>query len=133
METKRRPLFVKPGLYAQLTQQSRPKVYAGIKDRSIPHVMINGMIRIPYAHVEYLQKLARQAMVDRSLSLGQIGKLKSAGVMSHLDAACLASRNIPALENLNLKAALAQLVRGTHAGDTTAEDDHVSRHLSPDS
>ena len=74
--------------------------------------------------------LAGKAMVDPSLSLRQMGELMSAGavVMGHLDAAGLASRSISALENLDLKAALDQLVRGTHTRDAAAEDDDAGRH-----
>ena len=44
-----------------------------------------------------------------------------------MKAARLASGDVSPLENDNLKAALAQLVRGTHAGDTAAQNDDPDR------
>jgi hypothetical protein len=76
--------------------------------------------------------LAGHPMLDRTPSA--IGELMSAGVLALVDdrnAAGLASRNIAALEHYDIKAALDQLVRGTHAGDTAAQDDNPSRHASP--
>ena len=67
--------------------------------------------------------LAGHPVLDRTPSA--IGELMSAGVLALVDdrnAAGLASRNVAALEHHDLEAALDQLVRGTHAGDTAAQE-----------
>ena len=72
--------------------------------------------------------LAGHPVLDRIPSA--IGELMSAGVLALDDgnAAGLASRNIAALEHHDIEAALDQLVRDTHAGDTAAQDDNPSGH-----
>jgi hypothetical protein len=46
--------------------------------------------------------------------------------MGYANAACLASRNVAALEDGYLEAALDQFMRGTHASDAAADDDDSS-------
>jgi hypothetical protein len=53
----------------------------------------------------------------------------NAGV--HGNAARLAARNPGALEDLDLEAALDELLCGTQPGDATAQNDHFPRHADP--
>jgi hypothetical protein len=73
--------------------------------------------------------LARQAVTERPPRVAS--ELMSAGalaVVADRNAARLASRNVTAFEDDHLKTALSQLVRGTHACDSAAQDDDPSGH-----
>ena len=76
--------------------------------------------------------LAGQAMLDRSHGVaGELMPACAVAIIDHAKAACLATCNISAFEDDDLKAALDQLVRGTHPRHAAAEDDDPSRHVSP--
>jgi len=63
METRLKPLLLKPVEYAALTHQSKSSVYDGLKTGAIPSVRVNGLIRIPRAFVD---KLIEEAMASVS-------------------------------------------------------------------
>jgi len=58
METKMKPLFVRPVEAARLIGASRSKIYDMLNRGEIPSVRIAGMMRIP---ISALEKLAREA------------------------------------------------------------------------
>jgi hypothetical protein len=58
---KSEPILLKPVEYATLTNQSRSSVYNGLATGAIPHVRVNGLLRIPRAFVD---RLIEQALRD---------------------------------------------------------------------
>ena len=100
---------------------------APVKRRDAPHGVDHVLVE---AGEEAKTMLAGQVVLDGCRA--GVGELVSAGagaIVDHGNAARLAAGNIAALENHDLEAALDQLVRGTHAGDATAQHDDPSRHV----
>jgi hypothetical protein len=48
------PVLLKPVEFAMLTNQSKSSVYNGLATGAIPHVRVNGLLRIPRAFVDRL-------------------------------------------------------------------------------
>jgi hypothetical protein len=51
---KPKPVLLKPVEFAMLTNQSKSSVYNGLATGAIPHVRVNGLLRIPRAFVDQL-------------------------------------------------------------------------------
>ena len=76
--------------------------------------------------------LTGQLVLDRRhAGIGALVAARASTVVGHRNAACFAAGELAALKNHYLKAALDELMRGTHAGHAAAQNDHLARHAAP--